>query len=77
MTHLLVQLGAPVAQDAPSYTFDNLKPGPWALLVTLLLVLALVLLLRSMRRQLRKIRFDPNATSDAERARSREEPRQD
>ena len=59
------------SEESEPYTYDTLKPGPWALLVTALLILAVVLLVRSLRTQLRKVDFDETAETDAERAQSR------
>ncbi len=58
------------AGDDSSYTYDNLKPGPAALIVTVLLAVALFLLIRNMRRQVRRIDFDQNAKDDKARTRS-------
>ena len=56
-----------VAADAG--LLEKYQPGPGALLMFVLLALALVLLLRSMFRQFRRIDFDESATDDAGRMR--------
>jgi hypothetical protein len=53
---------------------QGLEVSPLLGLTVLALAIALFLLLRSMRHQLRKIDFDETALTDEERARRREPP---
>ena len=62
-----------VAEETPNYTYDTLKPGPMAFVVTALLAVAVFFLVRSMMKQLRKVDFDEQAQTDEERAKSHRE----
>lgn len=63
-----------LAQTSDSW---GLQAGPGAFLVVLLLGAALVLLLRSMRKQIRRIDFDDTGESDAERMHGARRPPSD
>jgi hypothetical protein len=58
-----------VALTAAESEADNseIGPGLYGFLVVVFLVLALVMLYRSMRKQIRKVDFDPEGTTDTER----------
>jgi hypothetical protein len=58
------------AEETPNYTYDSLKPGPMAFIVMALLAVAVFFLVRSMLKQLRRVDFDEQAETDAERAKS-------
>ena len=58
------------AGQAQTYTYDSLKPGPMAFIVIALLAVAVFFLVRSMLKQLRKVDFDEQARTDAERTKS-------
>jgi hypothetical protein len=60
-----------LAQTSESW---GLGAGPGAFLMVVLLGAALVLLLRSMRKQLRRIDFDDTGESDAERMHNARRP---
>jgi hypothetical protein len=63
------------AEETPTYTYDTLKPGPMAFVVTAFLAVAVFFLVRSMIKQLRKVDFDEQAQTDDERTKShREQP---
>lgn len=51
---------------------SGMGPGLTGFLVLAFLVVAVVFLYRSMRKQLRRIDFDPEGTTDAERMRDRD-----
>lgn len=53
---------------------SGIGPGLYGFLVVVFLVLALVLLYRSMRKQIRKVDFDPEGASDTERMHGHREP---
>lgn len=53
---------------------SGIGPGLYGFLVIVFLILALVLLYRSMRKQIRRVDFDPEGGSDAERMRGHQEP---
>lgn len=57
---------AVVAQDSTEEGF-GLQAGPYAFVFFVALGLSLVFLLFSMRKQMRRIRFDEQGTSDSER----------
>ncbi|TDC49912.1 hypothetical protein E1212_16660 [Jiangella ureilytica] len=65
-----------VALTAAETEPDNseIGPGLYGFLVVVFLILALVMLYRSMRKQIRKVDFDPEGTSDAERMHGHQEP---
>ena len=71
MTAARLLAGLVTQTDDPTL-LERYQPGPVALLVVVLLALACVVLFLSMRRQLRRVRFDEDATDDAGRAASRE-----
>jgi hypothetical protein len=60
--------------DVLAYTTDGsgMGPGLTGFLVLLFLAVAVVFLYRSMRKQLRRIDFDPEGRTDAERMRDRD-----
>jgi hypothetical protein len=62
------------AEETPTYTYDTLKPGPMAFVVTAFLAVAVFFLVRSMIKQLRKVDFDEQAQTDDERTKSHREP---
>jgi ABC-type Fe3+ transport system permease subunit len=62
------------AEETPNYTYDTLKPGPMAFVVTAFLAVAVFFLVRSMIKQLRKVDFDEQAQTDDERTKSHREP---
>ena len=53
---------------------SGIGPGLYGFLVIVFLILALVLLYRSMRKQIRRVDFDPEGATDAERMRGHQEP---
>jgi hypothetical protein len=53
---------------------SEIGPGLYGFLVVVFLVLALVVLYRSMRKQIRKVDFDPEGTTDTERMQGHQEP---
>jgi hypothetical protein len=53
---------------------SGIGPGLYGFLVLVFLIAALFVLYRSMRKQIRKVDFDPEGTSDAERMRGHQEP---
>jgi predicted membrane channel-forming protein YqfA (hemolysin III family) len=57
---------AAVAQDSTDEDF-GLQAGPYAFFFFVAMGLALVFLLLSMRKQMRRVRFDERGTTDAER----------
>jgi hypothetical protein len=59
-----------LADETQTYTYDSLKPGPMAFIVISLLAVAVFFLVRSMLKQLRKVDFDEQARTDAERTKS-------
>jgi hypothetical protein len=72
---VLVPLSAVVvAEETQTYTYDSLKPGPLALVVTIGLALGVFFLIRSMLKQLRRVDFDEQARTDAERTESHGRP---
>lgn len=56
---------------------SGMGPGLTGLLVLAFLALAVVLLYRSLRKQLKRIDFDPEGRTDAERMRGRHWPSND
>jgi hypothetical protein len=65
------------AFDAAASGESSVGMGLVGFLVILGLALALVFLYRSLRRQLRRINFDPEGTTDAERMRRGSSPDSD
>ena len=59
-----------LAEEVKKYSYETLKPGPMAFVVTAFLAVALFFLIRSMVKQLRRVRFDESAGTDSERAAS-------
>ncbi|PZF81383.1 hypothetical protein [Jiangella anatolica] len=53
---------------------SGIGPGLYGFLVLIFLIVALVVLYRSMRKQIRKVDFDPDGVSDDERMRGHREP---
>ncbi|SDT56097.1 hypothetical protein [Jiangella sp. DSM 45060] len=53
---------------------SGIGPGLYGLLVLVFLIVALFLLYRSLRKQIRKVDFDPEGVDDAERMRGHREP---
>jgi len=63
---------AVLAEEVKKYSYDTLKPGPMAFVVTAFLAVAVFFLIRSLVKQLRRVRFDESAATDSERAASHE-----
>lgn len=53
---------------------SGIGPGLYGFLVLVFLIVALFVLYRSMRKQIRKVDFDPEGTTDAERMHGHQEP---
>ncbi|WP_116949911.1 hypothetical protein [Jiangella endophytica] len=53
---------------------SGIGPGLYGFLVLIFLVVALFLLYRSLRKQIRRVDFDAEGASDAERMREHQEP---
>ncbi|WP_053203467.1 hypothetical protein [Jiangella muralis] len=53
---------------------SGVGPGLYGLLVLIFLVAALFLLYRSLRKQIRRVDFDPEGVDDVERMRGHQEP---
>ena len=52
---------------------SSIGPGSLGFWIVILMLLALLLLYRSLRRQIRKVDFDPEGTTDEERMRGHRE----
>ncbi|SDU52887.1 hypothetical protein [Jiangella alkaliphila] len=53
---------------------SGVGPGLYGFLVMVFLIVALVVLYRSMRKQIRRVDFDPDGANDSERMHGHQEP---
>lgn len=71
----MLALVVPSPSAGAALDASKITPGPVALLIVALLGVALILLIRSLRTQVRRIDFDETSPTDEGRMRGRRRPR--